>query len=234
VKQVEAKAKEEGLDFDPSKMIPLSDVSGSMGGKPMEVSIAMGIGISEITHPAFRDMVLTFESVPQWHKLNGTDSIVKKVKSLEAADWGGSTDFEAAYDKILEVCYDQRLAKEDVPSLIVFSDMQFNEAHQTMSSGYSYGRNVGPVISTMHGVIKSKFAAVARKLDWKDSDPTPIIYWNLRDTGSHPVEKDTEGAVLLSGFSPSMLKLVMNGEALEIQKWRLSKLMELFEKKRSE
>merc|ERR1712157_286694 len=46
-------------------------------------------------------------------------------------------------------------------------------------------------------------------------DPTPIIYWNLRNTGGHPVEKDTEGAVLLSGFSPSMLKLVMNGEALE-------------------
>merc|ERR1712224_867400 len=45
---------------------------------------------------------------------------------------------------------------------------------------------------------------------------TPIVYWNLRNTGGgHPVEKDTEGAVLLSGFSPSMLKMVMNGDALE-------------------
>jgi hypothetical protein len=214
VEQVETKAKEEGLGFNPSKMVSLSDVSGSMYGKPMEVSIAMGIGISEINHPAFRDMILTFESEPQWHMLNSADSIVRKVKSLERAGWGGSTNFEAAYDKIMEVCVEHRLAKEDVPSLIVFSDMQFDEAHRNMN-GHNWGmRQTGAMVS-MHDVIRLKFAAAARKLDWEDSDPTPIVYWNLRDTGGHPVEKDTEGAVLLSGFSPSMLKLVMNGEALE-------------------
>lgn len=213
MEQVEAKAKEEGLDFNPSKMVPLSDVSGSMHGKPMEVSIAMGIGISEITHPAFRDMVLTFESKPQWHMLNSADSIVRKVKSLERAGWGYSTNFEAAYDKIMEVCVKQRLAKEDVPSLIVFSDMQFDEAHGNMNNWDRRGRT--DAMFSMHDVIRSKFAAAARELDWEDSDPTPIVYWNLRDTRGHPVEKDTEGAVLLSGYSPSMLKLVMNGEALE-------------------
>jgi hypothetical protein len=207
IRQVEEKAKEEELDFDPSKMIPLSDVSGSMYGKPMEVSIAMGIGISEITHPAFRNMVLTFESQPRWHNLNSGDSIVKKVLSLRRAAWGGSTNFEAAYDKIIEVCVKHKLQKKEVPSLIVFSDMQFNEAHHN-ADGY------GAMIP-MHNVIHSKFAAAARKLDWDDSTPTPIVYWNLRDTEGYPVEKDTEGAVLLSGFSPSMLKLVMNGEALE-------------------
>jgi hypothetical protein len=212
VEQVEAKAKGEGLGFNPSKMVPLSDVSGSMHGKPMEVAIAMGIGISEITHPAFRDMVLTFESKPQWHMLNSADTIVRKVKSLEIAGWGMSTNFEAAYDKIMEVCVKQRLAKEDVPSLIVFSDMQFDQAHENIH--YCGRRQIDAMVS-MHNVIRSKFAAAGRKLDWEDSDPTPIVYWNLRDTGGHPVEKDTEGAVLLSGYSPSILKLVMNGEALE-------------------
>lgn len=211
VEQVEAKAKEEGLDFDPSKMVPLSDVSGSMYGKPMEVSIAMGIGISEITHPAFRHMVLTFETRPQWHKLNPGDSIVQKVKSLHRAPWGGSTNFEAAYDRILEVCVKNRLAREDVPSLIVFSDMQFDVARGM----YSYNKRRTESMAPMHDFLRSKFAAIAKVLDWKDSDPTPIVYWNLRNTGGHPVEKDTEGTVMLSGFSPSMLKLVMNGEALE-------------------
>jgi hypothetical protein len=41
------------------KLVPLSDVSGSMGGTPMVVSIALGILISEVNHPAFRDRVLT-------------------------------------------------------------------------------------------------------------------------------------------------------------------------------
>lgn len=203
VKQIEVKAKNDGLEFDPSKMVPLCDVSGSMTGKPMEVSIALGIGVSEITHPAFRDMILTFEDRPQWHRLNASDGIVKKVQSLERADWGFSTNFELAYDEILKVCVENKLAKNDVPSLIVFSDMQFDQAASHTSR-----------LDTMHETIRSKFAATAKVLDWEDSEPTPIIYWNLR-TGGHPVDQDTEGTVLLSGFSPSMLKMVMNGEALE-------------------
>ena len=210
VDQVQAKAKEEGLDFNPTRVVPLSDVSGSMSGTPMLVSIALGIGISEITHPAFRDMVLTFESRPKWHLLNSEDGIVQKVRSLARAPWGGSTNFEKAYDQILEVCHRYKLSREDVPSLIVFSDMQFNEA-----AGLRYGNARPERIATMHQVIRSKFEAAAKALGWEDSDPTPIVYWNLRDTGGHPVEKDTQGAVLLSGFSPSLLKLVMNGEALQ-------------------
>merc|ERR1712159_563512 len=163
-------------------------------GKPMEVAIAMGIGISEITHPAFRNMVLTFESNPQWHKLTPGDSIVKKVRSLQRAAWGGSTNFEAAYDKIMEVCVDHQLSKVDVPSLIVFSDMQFNLAHQ--ANGYNWDRKKTNNLAPMHDVIRSKFADTARK-------------WNWRDTGIHPVEKDTQVTVLLSGFFPSMLKQIM-------------------------
>ncbi len=205
VDQVKQRAAEDGLDFDPSKMVPLSDVSGSMYGKPIEVSIAMGIGISEITHPAFQNMVLTFDSVPEWHMLNPGDSIVQKVESLSLAPWGGSTNFKAAYEKILEVCVKHKLAKEDVPSLIVISDMQFNQANCYWS------RKPVP----MHEVLKGRFASVAHKLHWKDAEPTPIVYWNVRNTGGHPVEQDTEGTVLLSGFSPNMLKMVMNGEALK-------------------
>jgi Domain of unknown function (DUF2828) len=208
VEQVQAKAKEEGLEFNPTRMVPLSDVSGSMSGIPMLVSIALGIGISEITHTAFRDMVLTFETTPRWHKLNPEDSIVQKVQSLASAPWGGSTNFEAAYDLILDVCLQHNLAREDVPTMIVFSDMQFNQA-----AGWAYGGS-NPT-KTMHQTIGDKFARVARTLGWEDADPTPIVYWNLRNTGGHPVDKDTEGAVLLAGFSPSLLKLVMNGEALK-------------------
>lgn len=198
-----------------------------MYGKPMEVSIAMGIGISEITHPSFQNMVLTFETNPQWHKLEPGDSIVQKVQSLASAPWGGSTNFEKAYDKILGVCLENGLAHEDVPSLIVFSDMQFNEAndrddHRYMGHYGSASDNSGGGVeaaaasaATMHGVIRSKFSAAAETLGWEVTDPTPIVYWNLRTTGGHPVEKDTEGAVLLSGYSPSMLKMVMNGEALK-------------------
>jgi hypothetical protein len=65
----------------------------------------------------------------------------------------------------------------------------------------------------MHDAIGANTKAVAKKLGWDNSDPSPIVYWNLRNMGGHPVQKGTEGTVMLSGFSPSLLKLVMQSEA---------------------
>ena len=210
VEQVKAKAAEEGLEFNPTQMVPVSDVSGSMYGVPMEVAIALGIGISEITHEAFHDRVLTFHTNPSWHQLNPTDSIVGKVNSLARAPWGGSTDFEKTYDLILQVALENKLSREDFPSLIVFSDMQFNEA------AFGWGSPKRST-ETMFDNIKRKFGSVANELGWTDAEPTPMVFWNLRNTRGHPVDKDQENTVLLSGFSPSLLKLVMNGEALKEQ-----------------
>jgi uncharacterized protein with von Willebrand factor type A (vWA) domain len=90
------------------------DVSGSMFGTPMEVSIALSIGLSEITHEAFKDLVLTFSSQPTFHKLDPTDTIVQKVRSLASAPWGISTIFLAAYNLILGVVQRHKLAHEDM------------------------------------------------------------------------------------------------------------------------
>ncbi|KAG7343419.1 protein of unknown function DUF2828 containing protein [Nitzschia inconspicua] len=67
----------------------------------------------------------------------------------------------------------------------------------------------------MHDVTQNRFAEVGEALGWKDSAPTPIVYWNLSNTGGYPADKDQEGVVLLSGFSPSLLKHVMQGEVME-------------------
>ena len=211
VAEVKAKAQADGVDFDPTRMVPLSDVSSSMNGVPMEVSSALGIGISEITHEAFQNMVITFQTAPQWHQLVPTDSIMKKVRSLASAPWGGSTNFLGAFELILDVCKKHRLSRDDMPSLIVFSDMQFNQAEYGYS--YSYNQRSGEMKAVLDE-IKAKVADVAASCGWSDAEPTPIVFWNLRNTDSHPVNKSAEGAVLLSGFSPSLLKLVMNGEAL--------------------
>jgi uncharacterized protein with von Willebrand factor type A (vWA) domain len=87
-------------------MVPLVDVSGSMSGVHMEVAIALGTGISEISHEPFRDrvLVLTFETNPSWFRLKPTDAIVQKVRQLQRAPWGGITAFAKAYDMFLQLC----------------------------------------------------------------------------------------------------------------------------------
>lgn len=192
----------QGSLFNPTCMVPMADVSGSMSGTPMEVSIALSIGLSEITHDAFKHMILTFSEEPTWHLLNPTDTIVQKVRSLQRAGWGMSTDFKKAYDLILDVAEKAQLSRENMPTLIVFSDMQFDEASGKTDT------------DTMHDVISQTFSQMAHRMGWEDADPIPIVYWNLRNTGGHPVNKDTPGAVLLAGFSPSLLKHVLQGDAL--------------------
>ncbi|KOO30614.1 mg282 protein [Chrysochromulina tobinii] len=81
---------------DLGKLVALVDVSGSMSGTPMEAAIALGILVSELAAPTFRDRVLTFESVPNWVDLSSHTSICDKVRACQKAPWGGSTDFEAA------------------------------------------------------------------------------------------------------------------------------------------
>jgi hypothetical protein len=102
---------------------------------------------------------------------------------------------------------------EDMPCLIVFSDVQFNEAADFTSHCDLQGAS-SP--QEMFKTIEDEARQAAQKLGWEDADPSPIVFWNLRNTGGHPVDEDTAGAVLLSGFSPSLLlKLVMNGDALK-------------------
>ena len=52
--------------------------------------------------------------------------------------------------------------------------------------------------------------------------PAPhIIYWNLRgNTGGFPAQADTENVTMLSGYSPSLMKLLLDGESLgEEETW---------------
>ena len=205
---------------DLGKLVPLVDVSGSMCGTPMEAAIALGILVSELSHPAFRHRALTFESRPNWVDLSGCAKIADKVRCLQRAPWGGSTDFEAACEMILQAAQAARLKPDEVPDLIVFSDMQFNEANGDrcgygggIFGGYGGGHGGGCNWETHHERLTRRFAEVGRAVCGEPYAAPRIIYWNLRgDTAGFPVAADEPNTQLLSGFSPSLLKLVLSGK----------------------
>jgi hypothetical protein len=185
------------------KFVVLSDVSGSMSGTPMMVSIALGILISETNHESFKNRVMTFSEIPTWHNLSKCNSLFEKVHSLSRAVWGGSTNFEVAYELILNQCVKNKVSKEDMPeALLVLSDMQFDAAmgyYERTEKAMSYQERV-----------KKRF-----KEEGYDKPPT-IIFWNLRgNTKNMPAKFDTEGVIMVSGFSPAILKYLINGEDLE-------------------
>jgi Domain of unknown function (DUF2828) len=194
------------------KLVPLVDVSGSMSGDPMHVAIALGILVSELTFEPLRNRFITFESTPNWHILNAEDSLKAKVASTAAAGWGGSTDFAAAIRLVLQAAVQQKLPRDEVEglTLVVFSDMQFDEARGHGQYRYSYNssssnESESDEWGTQHEQLVTEFAAAGY------SAPH-IVYWNLRgDTSTAAAKSDTPGVSLVSGFSHSLLKLFMEG-----------------------
>jgi hypothetical protein len=194
-----------GLDL--GKIICMADVSGSMSGTPMSVSIAMGILLSEVCHDKFRDLVLTFDDNPVFHDLTGCANFTEKVQSLARAPWGGSTNFEGAMQLIADVVRREKLTQEEVPDLMVVSDMQFNQAH----SGYS--TSGGSFWSTASENIKEMFKKLGEEVHGEALQAPKIIFWNVRSgTTGMPAAADEEGVVCLSGYSPSLMKFVLSGE----------------------
>jgi len=208
------------------KMVPLVDVSGSMGGTPMEVAIALGILISEVAHPAVRDRFLTFETEPRWHAMQPEWSLHEKVSSAKVAPWGGSTDFSKALKLLLDACVKGGVPPAEVAELqlVVLSDMQFNAAGgyggysrpvQTwrVSSPYNSSHSTSRGWETQYDELVREFAQAGLKSKWKEAYPVPrVIFWNLRgDTKDFPVSSDTVGVDMVSGFSPNLLKLFLSG-----------------------
>ena len=203
---------------DLGKLVPLVDVSGSMSGRPMEVAISMGILVSELTLDAFKDRLLTFESSPSWVSLSHCRTIGEKVAHTQSAGWGGSTNFEAACERILEVVERAKLSPDEVPDLICFSDMQFDAARGS-NHGYDvygyYGRRAQTSWETQFERLERRFDEVGRKVCGQPYAAPRIIFWNLdANTVGFPAAADAPNCQMLSGFSPALLKLVLTGADL--------------------
>ena len=208
VKLAGAEAPPDGRAVDLGKMIALVDVSASMTGTPMEAAIALGLMVQELAAPAFRGRVLTFESVPQWvavpaRGVNGA-SLKDAVHAVQCAPWGGSTDIAAALERVLSACESARCKMEDVPELLVLSDMQFDQANRGSRAG---------AWETAHSRLVRRFAETGARVCGKPWPAPTVTYWNLRgDTYGHVARADVAGVRMLSGYSPALLKLVLAGD----------------------
>jgi hypothetical protein len=172
------------------------DVSGSMSGDPMEVAIALGLVVAEMTAEPFKGRVITFSAVPQWHTIAGS-TLREKVGSLSRAHWEQNTDLIAVFKMLLTEAKAYRLSPEQmIEKIFVFTDMQFDVA--TNAARYQ----------TAYDAVKQMYADAGYTVP-------QIVFWNLRDTHtSFPVRKDTPGVALMSGFSSEMLKMFLDDEPM--------------------
>lgn len=174
------------------QVIPVCDVSGSMNGTPMNVSVALGLYLAQRNKGPYRNEVVTFSRTPQFHSLK-SDNVVDQLQEIRRIDWSMNTDFELLFKIILERAKENNLSDEDLPSkIIVFSDMQFDRARR--------------------GANKTGFEMVSDMYEKSQYTMPQLIFWNLRDSHGKPVKYHETGTALVSGFSPSIMTHVLSTE----------------------
>ncbi|KAJ0240914.1 hypothetical protein HA466_0219550 [Hirschfeldia incana] len=184
--------------------IAISDVSGSMEGTPMEVSVALGLLVSELSEEPWRGKLITFSETPELHLVKG-DDLRSKTRFVRHMDWGNNTDFQKVFDLILKVALEGKLKPEEmIKRVFVFSDMEFDEAS---SSSRRYNIRETSSWETNYQVIVRKF----EEKGYGGVVPE-IVFWNLRDSKSTPVTRSEKGVALVSGFSKNLIKMFLDND----------------------
>ena len=179
-----------------AKILPLVDVSGSMSAPVsgvnmscMDMAVALGLYLADKNKGAFKDTFITFHESPKLLHLQG--NVIEKMTQMVRSPWGGSTDLEAAFNEILKVAIDGNVPQSEMPEyMVILSDMQFDQAQRGKKD-------------TAFKMIKSKFKDAGYELP-------KIIFWNLNAHDNVPVKAHKDGAALVSGFSPSLMKAVLS------------------------
>jgi hypothetical protein len=170
----------------------MADVSYSMTGTPMEVSIALAMYIAERNKGAFKDHFMTFSAKPNLVKIQG-GNIVEKVRNINRADWGYDTNIEKALRTILDVAVKNNLPKDEVvKKLYIISDMQFNQA--------------------CSGASVNIFKNMAKNFEAQGYDFPNIVFWNVDAHDNTPMTMNDMGVQLVSGFSPSIMTQLLNAD----------------------
>lgn len=171
------------------------DVSGSMtcgDGTPLDVATSLGLLGANAVKGTFHAHVITFHSNPSFQVIKD-GSLKDRYNQLCRIPWGGSTNIQGTFDLILERGKACGLTDVDMPKKVfIISDMQFNQA------GYGHMTN--------YEVIDQKY---------KESGYTrpQLIFWNVNGASTDfPVTINDQGTALISGFSPAVMKAVLEGD----------------------
>ena len=146
---------------------------------------------------------------------NNIPSLHECIKNITGVNFGFSTDFLKCNQEIINYAIKYNVPQDKMPKkLFVFTDMQFNSAiSQSLESYGSFGsfeeyRNSRNNTNALDTVYKS----IVKLYEANNYKAPKFIFWNLNSDSKEvfPVNCDTEGTAIVSGFSEQLLKIFMN------------------------
>jgi hypothetical protein len=169
----------------------MADVSCSMMGRPMSVSVSLALYFAERNKGKFANHFMTFTTQPDLVEIQGKN-VFEKMNFIEKSKWEGSTNISLAFDKILSIAKENNVPQKELPKrLYVISDMQFD--------GCISGSNT------------SAFERAKKSFNDSGYELPEVVFWNVSDNRTKPVTTNDLGVQLASGCSPVLFKQIVSG-----------------------
>ena len=187
----------------------MSDVSGSMsqwsygigknntGNKnlvPMDISVSLGLYLSERSKGLFKDAFMTFTSKPTMQYLKG--GLADRIRQMKGAV-GYDTNIQAAFQFILNKAVTHKVPVAEMPTkILIISDMEFNDSNIKKPNG------------TAMDMIIEEYKNAGYKCP-------EIVFWNVNGREENvPAKCNMKGIGLISGCSPAIMSTVLTSKVV--------------------
>lgn len=172
------------------------DGSGSMyNGNPSAISVAISLGIymAEHINGEFKNHFITFSANPQLVEIKGRD-IYEKVQYCMKFDEVANTNIEKVFRLILDTAVANHMTQDDmIKRIVIVSDMEFDGCAENASL-------------TNFENAKVMFERAGFELP-------EIVFWNVQSRNTQqPVSMNDRGVALVSGCTPRLFSMIMEGE----------------------
>ncbi len=173
------------------------DTSGSMYGQsnPMPAAVALSLGLyfAERAKGPYRNHFIQFSAHPELIEIKG-ETFADRLRYIASFNEVANTNLEAVFDLILQAAVENRVPQSGLPAkLYIISDMEFDAC-------------VRDAKLTNFENAKQNYARRGYKLP-------QIVFWNVASRHQQqPVTVNDRGVALVSGCSPRIFSMAMEGE----------------------
>lgn len=164
-----------------------------------EVAHSLAIYFAQHSKGPYKNRYITFSSFPQFVSLDGR-TLLDNIRIARSHSEMTNTNIEAVFDLILDTAIRTNCKQEDIPqNILILSDMEFDTATRG-------GRGFASPSKTLFDTIRNKWENAGYKIP-------RLVFWNVCSrTGAIPMKENDLGVALISGFSPSVCKMVLTNE----------------------
>ena len=182
--------------------LAIVDTSGSMycQNSPLPASVALSLGLyfAERAKGPYRNHFIEFSANPELIEIKG-DTFADRLRYIASFCQVANTNLEAVFDLILDAAVNNNVPQSELPAkLYIISDMEFD--------------------SCVSGSKLTNFENAKRKFARYGYELPQIVFWNVASRNrQQPVTVNDRGVALVSGCSPRIFSMAMDGE---LDPWR--------------